>query len=164
MLELSEPLNVWLYARDLGAARRFYSDQLGLPLWREEPGQALHYGVGGVLLSIHVAPADEALPPRGSWLVFTVASGLDLLVEELGTRGILLEQPLEDRPFGRSAMFRDPDGHELWVCQPSATETQFYRWRVARRARTRPVAGPRRQKARRHEPPAPSRRLAHPSE
>jgi catechol 2,3-dioxygenase-like lactoylglutathione lyase family enzyme len=163
MLDLSEPLNVWLYVRDLETARRFYSDLLELPLWREEPREALHYGAGGALLSIRVA-AEGDLPPRGSWVVFAVTSGVDGICEELRTRGVVFEEPLADRPFGRSAMFRDPDGHELWVCQPSATETQFYRWRLARRARIRPLPGRRRPKIRRHEPPAPSHRLSHPQE
>jgi catechol 2,3-dioxygenase-like lactoylglutathione lyase family enzyme len=163
MLEHADPLNVWLYARDLDIARRFYSGLLGLPLWREEPKEALHYGVGGTLLSIHVAGGSD-LPPRGSWFVFTVASGIDETCDELQDRGIVFEKPLSDRPFGRAAMFRDPDGHELWICQPSATETQFYRWRVARRVRPRPVLAQRRPKTRRHEPQAPSRRRAHPPE
>ncbi|HYA10068.1 MAG TPA: VOC family protein [Thermoplasmata archaeon] len=163
MLELSEPLTVWLQARDLETSRRFYSDRLGLPLWREEPKVALHYGVGGGLLSIRVA-ADSDLPPRGSQLVFAVGSGIDELCADLQSRGVVFEQPLADRPSGRSAMFRDPDGHALWVCQPSATETQFYRWRLARRVRTRPVAGRRPARTRRHEPQAPSRRRPHPTE
>jgi len=163
MLELSEPLNVWFFTRDLARARRFYSEQLGLPLWREEPSEALHYGAGGALLSIHVSPG-ETLPTRGARIVFTIAAGIDATCDDLRGRGVVFDQPLADRSFGRSAMFRDPDGHELWVCQPSATETQFYHWRLARRARTRPVAGRRRQKVRRHEPPAPSRRRAHPPE
>jgi len=163
MLELAEPLNVWFFARNIQASKRFYAEQLGLPLWREEPEEALHFGAGGVLLSIHAASEND-LPPRGGRLVFTVVSGVDELCAQLLSRGISFEQPLDDRPFGRSAMFRDPDGHELWVCQPSATETQFYHWRVSRRVRTRPVLARRVPKARRHEPQAPSRRRPHPTE
>jgi lactoylglutathione lyase len=163
MLDLTEPLNVWLYARDLAAARRFYGEQLGLPLWREEPNEALHFGAGGGVLSIHVAE-DGDLPPRGGWLVFAVASGIDQLCEELRGRGIVLEKPLDDRPFGRSAMFRDPDGHELWVCRPSATETQFHRWRLTQRFRERRVPVQRRPKVRRHERKALSHRPPHRAE
>ena len=163
MLELVEPLNVWFTVRDLGASRRFYSERLGLPLWREEPNEALHYSLGGGLLSLHVGPAHD-LPPQGSWLLLAVASGIDLACEELGRRGVAFDQPLADRPFGRSAMFRDPDGHELWICEPSATETQFHRWRLARRQRERPLPAGRRPKSRRHEAKVPSRRRTHPAE
>jgi predicted enzyme related to lactoylglutathione lyase len=161
MLGRAEPLNVWLCARNLAIARRFYSDQLGLLLLREEPGEALHFGAGGAVISIHSA-SDGDLPPRGNWLVFNVPAGIDAKCEELKDRGIIFEQPLTNRPFGRSAMFRDPDGHELWICQPSATETQFFRWQQTQRVRPRPVARQRRLKVRRHERPAPSYRPAHP--
>jgi len=163
MLEHAEPLNLWLYVRDLTAARRFYSEQLGLPLWREEPTEALHYGTGGILLSLR-AGADGRLPPRGASLLFTIPSGIDEACEELQRRGVVFEQKLADRSFGRSAMFRDPDGHELWVCQPSATETQFFHWTLAHRNRPRPIPSQRPRKARRHERRAPSRRRAHPEE
>ena len=59
-------------------------------------------------------------------------------------------------------MFRDPDGHELWVCQPSATETQFYRWRLAERSRTRRVPVQRPANPRRHRPEPRARRERHP--
>lgn len=163
MLGRAEPLNIWLSARNLANSRRFYSDQLGLPLWREEPQEALHYGAGGTVLSIHAALAED-LPPRGSWLVFTVQSGIDGLCDELRGRGVVFEKPLADRLFGRSAMCRDPDGHELWFCQPSATETQFYRWQQTRRVRPRPVSARRRPKARPHVRPPPSYRTPHPVE
>ena len=163
MLEVAEPLNIWLSSRDLETARRFYADQLGLPLWREEPRVALHFGAGGAVLTIR-SVAESDLSARGLRVVFTVSSGIDEVCAGLRERGIVFEQALADRPSGRSAMFRDPDGHELWVCQPSATETQFHRWRLSRRIRTRPVAGQRRPKARRHERKEPSHRRPHPVE
>ncbi len=161
MLELTEPLNLWLSSRDLEGAREFYGRKLGLPLWREEPAEALHFGAGGFVLSVHAATGAD-LPPRGSRIVFTVANGIDGICDELRRRGIVFEEPLADRPFGRSAMFRDPDGHELWVCRPSETETQFHRWRQSQRSRERRIPVQRQPKPRRHEPPAPSRRTRHP--
>ena len=161
MLEVAEPLNVALAVRDLESSRRFYAQVLGLPLWREEPRIALHFGAGGALLSFYAA-ADGERGPRGVRLLLAVASGIDTVCEELGRRGVRFEAPLEDRPIGRSAMFRDPDGHELWVCQPSATETQFYRWRLAERSRTRRVPVQRPANPRRHRPEPRARRERHP--
>jgi predicted enzyme related to lactoylglutathione lyase len=163
MLELSEPLNVWLEVRDLGAAKRFYAEVLGLPLWREEPGEALHFGAGTSVLSVHATEASNG-PPRGAWLVFTVGSNVDLVCRELASRGVTFEKPLDDRPFGRSAMLRDPEGHELWIVRPSEAETQFYRWRQSHRQHQRRIPVQRRPKVRRHEREPVSRRRAHPSE
>ncbi len=163
MLELAEPLSVWLSARSLEAAREFYGTKLGLPLWHEEPAEALHFGAGGVVLTIRAAsPAD--LPPRGAAVVLTVANDIDAFCEELRQRGVTLAAPLADRPFGRSAMFRDPDGHELWVCRPSDGQAQFDRWRREQRLHDRRVPVQRRPQVRRHERTVPSRRRLHPDE
>lgn len=163
MLELAEPLNPWLSARSLERAREFYGGKLGLPLWREEPAEALHFGAGGSVLTVRAA-TDSELPPRGSRLLFTVGSDIDQLCQELAGRGVEFSEPLSDRPWGRSAMFRDPDGHELWICRPSATETQFHRWRSIQRQRERRVPVQRVAKVRRHERLPPSRRTRHPRE
>ena len=163
MLEMAEPLNVVLGARDLEASKRFYAEQLGLSLWREEPHQALHFGVGGVLLTIRKA-AEAELPPRGARLQFAVRDGLDELVTELQSRGVRFDQTPANGLAGRAAIFHDPDGHELWILQPSDAETQFSRWRTTRRLRTRPIPLQRRPQVRRHERPPVSRRQTHPTE
>ena len=163
MLEISEPLNVWLEVRDLAAAKRFYADVLGLPLWREEPGEALHFGAGTSVLSVRASGVADG-PPRGAWLVFTVGGNVDSVCQELAGRGVTFEKPLEDRPFGRSAMLRDPEGHELWILRPSETETQFYHWRQSHRRQERRIPVQRRPKLRRHEPAPVSRRRPHPVE
>lgn len=161
MLDSSAPLNVWVYSKDLGRSKRFYEGVLGLPLWREEPGEALHFGAGGSVLSIRAA-RDGASPARGVVVVFAVGRGIDETCAELERRGVPLEQPLADRPLGRSAMFRDPDGHELWVCRPSATETQFLRWRLSDRAKARRIPINRKRAPRRHQRRPQGRRLRHP--
>lgn len=163
MLARAETLNVWLSTPDLARAKRFYADLLGLPLWREEPGQALHFGVSGTLLSIRASTEGEA-PARDGRLILSVPVGLDEACQELEARGVVFAEPIADRPFGRSVMFRDPDGREVWLVRPSETETQFYRWRQAQRLRSRRVPVQRLPKARRHELPPPSRRTHHPTQ
>jgi predicted enzyme related to lactoylglutathione lyase len=161
MLELSEPLNLWLSVRDLERAKEFYGRRLGLHLWREEPKESLHFDAGAFVLSVHAAK-DGELPPRGSRIVFTVGSNIDGLCDELARRGVVFARPLADLALGRAAMFLDPDGHELWVCRPSATETQFERWKQRQRSRERRIPVQRRRQVRRHEPKPLSRRDPHP--
>jgi catechol 2,3-dioxygenase-like lactoylglutathione lyase family enzyme len=163
MLDQAEPLNLWLNVRSLEEARRFYGQKLGLPLLREEPAVALHFGAGGIVLTMR-AGAEPELPPRGDRLWFPVSANLDGLYEEMRRRGVVFEAPLADRTFGRSAMCRDPDGREIWICRPSAAETQFHHWQESRRLRLRRVPVQRRPTVRRHEPKPRSRRSRHPAE
>ncbi len=161
MLATAAPLNVWVYSGDLARAKRFYSETLGLPLWREEPGEALHYGAGGSLLSIR--PARNGGPSSlGVRVVFALGAEIDQACAELERRGVALEEPLADRPFGRSAMLRDPDGHELWLCRPSATETQFLRWQLSDRKKMRRIPVNRKPAPRPHQHRPRSRRTRHP--
>jgi len=161
MLDSTGPLNLWLYVRSLAESKRFYGEKLGLPLLREEPGEALHFAAGGTVLTLRVGAPNE-LPPRGARILLAVATDPDDLCEGLRDRGIVFEAPLVDRPIGRSAMFHDPDGHELWICRPASTETQFPRWRESRRLQTRPVVVQRRPSVRRHEPERRAVRARHP--
>ena len=161
MLESSSPLNVWIFSKDLARSRRFYHETLGLPLWREEPGATLHFGVGGGLLSIRAA-GPKAEPPRGVFVVLPIGRTIDQVCGQLAGRGVAFELPLADRDVGRSAMLRDPDGYEIWLVRPSATETQFQRWRSSERSKTRRIPVNRVVPPRRHTPPPRSRRPRHP--
>lgn len=161
MLEGSAPLNVWLESRDLARARHFYEGLLGLPLYREEPGSALHFGLAGGILTIRRAERASTARDAGK-VVVGLDRSIDQVCQGLVDRGIVLEEPLRDRDEGRSAMFRDPDGHEIWLCRPSATETQFVRWRQSDRTKSRRIPVNRPSSPRRHERPPRSRRGPHP--
>ena len=107
-------VNVWLSSSDLERSKRFYRDTLGLPLLNEEPGEALHFDAGGSVLSLHIQVPGESLS-KSSWLVFCIPHDLDTVYEDLGKSGVEWDAPLQDLPFGRGAMFLDPDGNELWL-------------------------------------------------
>ncbi len=161
MLDACAPLNVWIYARDLARSRRFYEETLGFPLWREEPGTALHFGVGGSVLSIR-RTADGNPVPHGVFVVLPLGREIDRICADLLARGVALEAPLADREFGRSAMLRDPDGYEIWIVRPSATETQVLRWRLRDRSRARRIPVNRKVAPRPHTRPLRTRRARHP--
>lgn len=163
MLETSAPINVWLPAKDLERSRRFYEGLLGLPCWREEPGVALHFGLAGGILTLR--RTERAAPaPHAAKLLLALDRSIDQVCRRLEEQGLVLEEPLQDREEGRSAMLRDPDGHEIWLCRPSATETQFLRWRLRDRSKNRRIPVNRPRTTRRHELPPRSRRGPHPRE
>lgn len=114
---------------DLGEARRFYGETLGLPV--EESGGAdmsmlfLTLGGGGKVL---VYPKDNHTPATFTVLNFPV-DDIDAAVEELGRRGVTFERypgfDADEKGIVRDAggpaiaWFTDPAGNVLSVLQES---------------------------------------------
>ena len=113
---------VTLFVEDLEAARRFYVEVFGLPVFYEDEASAV-FRFGDTLVNLLqateatelVEPAPVASPETGVRFQFTLGvDDVDTMCDELGRRGVeLLNGPL-DRPWGiRTASFRDPGGH-VW--------------------------------------------------
>lgn len=113
---------VTLFVEDLEAARRFYVEVFGLPVFYEDEASAV-FRFGDTLVNLLqateatelVEPAPVASPETGVRFQFTLGvDDVDAMCDELGRRGVeLLNGPL-DRPWGiRTASFRDPGGH-VW--------------------------------------------------
>ncbi|MFF7177296.1 VOC family protein [Streptomyces sp. NPDC008121] len=111
---------------DLGAARRFYADTLGLPV--EESGEGdmrmltLSLGSGAKVL---VYPKDDHAPASFTILNFPV-DDVDATVEELTRRGVTFEKypqfDADEKGVVRGqgptiAWFTDPAGNVLSVLQ-----------------------------------------------
>jgi catechol-2,3-dioxygenase len=107
------PVDVMLLATDLGVARRFYGDTLGLPLLLENE-QFLTFRCGGdsrlVVTKSTTGPREEAT--KASWWVDDLAGE----VAELRERGVQLQELPElgtvdgvaDLGFALAAWFIDP--------------------------------------------------------
>ncbi len=113
---------ITLFVEDLAAAKRFYNDVFGLPVFYEDDNSAV-FKFGETLINLLksseaddlVAPAAVASPDAGARFQLTLAvDDVDAMCEELKARGVeLLNGPM-DRPWGiRTASFRDPGGH-IW--------------------------------------------------
>jgi catechol 2,3-dioxygenase-like lactoylglutathione lyase family enzyme len=118
----SYPVDVMLLATDLGVARSFYGDILGLPVLVEDT-QFLTFGCGGdsrlVVTKSTTGPREEAT--KASWRVDDLAGE----VAWLQGRGV----PLEDLPelgtvdgiadigFALAAWFVDPDHNWIGLLQ-----------------------------------------------
>jgi len=100
--------------RDLGRARRFYEDVLGLPLDRETPG-GVEYTCGQVTLGVWepekmgrpFAPNPNAIALR----VADVAAGR----AELEAKGVVFEGETFDTGVCHMAFFHDSDGNALML-------------------------------------------------
>jgi catechol 2,3-dioxygenase-like lactoylglutathione lyase family enzyme len=114
----SYPVDVMLLATDLGVARRFYGDTLGLEVLLEDE-QFLTFRCGGdsrlVVTKSTTGTADEAT--QASWRVDDIAAE----VAELRARGVEIQEVPElntvdgvaDVGFALAAWFVDP--HQNWI-------------------------------------------------
>lgn len=114
-----------LAAPDVGAARAFYADTLGLEVTDADGILTLHLGGGGRVI---VYPKPDHQPATYTVLNFPVAD-VDAVVDELMARGVVfdhypgLEQ--DERGIMRGhgptiAWFRDPAGNILSVIEQPA--------------------------------------------
>ena len=113
---------VTLFVEDLEAARSFYVEVFGLPVFYEDEASAV-FKFGDTLVNLLqateatelVAPEPVASRDGGVRFQFTLGvDDVDAMCDELRERGVeLLNGPM-DRPWGiRTASFRDPGGH-IW--------------------------------------------------
>jgi catechol-2,3-dioxygenase len=112
------PVDVMLLATDLGVARHFYGDTIGLEVLLEDE-QFLTFGCGGdsrlVVTKSNIGTRDEAT--KASWRVDDLASE----VAWLRARGIQIQELPElgtvngvaDIGFALAAWFVDP--HHNWI-------------------------------------------------
>lgn len=126
MPELSRILETVLYAVDMDAAEKFYSDVLELPLLTKEPGRSLVYTVGPDMLLIFYAPESlkkTNLPAHGASGPGHVAFEIDeneyeTWKEHLTGRKVVIEKEVTWKSSARSLYFRDPSGNVLEIATP----------------------------------------------
>jgi catechol-2,3-dioxygenase len=118
----NHPVDVMLLATDLGVARSFYADTLGLPVLLEDE-QFLTFGCGGdsrlVVTKSTTGTRDEAT--KASWRVGDLAGE----VAELRARGVQIQDLPElgtvdgiaDIGFALAAWFTDPHNNSIGLLQ-----------------------------------------------
>lgn len=117
-------LETVLYADDLGAARIFYGEVLGLPVYREEEGRFIFFRCGQQMLLLFNPKATEkqniaeAPPPHGArgngHVCFRAARGeLDSWQSHLKKHDAAIEKVMDWPGGGRSLYVRDPAGNSV---------------------------------------------------
>src|SRR5215831_5436426 len=112
MIEASGVDHVVLHVSDVERSKKFYTEILGMTVYREDEGQVfLHAGLQGVALFRKTGDAPLVTGNDLNHLALNVASGTyETLKEELERHGV----PVSGRPGqDRCIYFRDPDGHRL---------------------------------------------------
>jgi predicted enzyme related to lactoylglutathione lyase len=107
-----------IVVKDLAAATAFYRDTLGVPVNEEEsiPGAFTQFRLaGGAILALQAQTEAPGRPPFEPALL---VDDVDAVYTAWKAKGVeMLDEP-HDKPFGRTFLFRTPDGHVLRAYQP----------------------------------------------
>ena len=106
---------VFLWVRDFDRMRAFYHETLGLPIAYENPHFA-DLRTGGCSIALHSEREPHAR--SDSWHMEFLVKDIEAAVTELSRRGIDVA-PIRSESFGRITTFRDPEGNEIGLEEPS---------------------------------------------
>lgn len=105
---------VGIVVKDVAATTAFFRDTLGFTLEGASPAMAQFEQEDGAILGIQLAdlPSDQSFEPA-----FAIAD-IDATYATWKARGVEIVEEPNDRPFGRTFVFRAPEGHLLRVYSP----------------------------------------------
>jgi predicted enzyme related to lactoylglutathione lyase len=107
---------VWLPVTDVDRAVDFYGETLGLEVEHHEHDWAI-VAAGHVRVGLNGRP-DEPAGEGGTVVAFGVGDDLEEAVDQLGAAGADVGDIVE-LPWGRVAVFHDPDGNQLQLYEPA---------------------------------------------
>ncbi|MEX2176588.1 MAG: VOC family protein [Pirellulaceae bacterium] len=126
--KLAAVLESCLYAADLAAAERFYTEILGLALHSRQEGRHLFLRCGSqMVLLFNAAEASQRgdldIPTHGATgeghLCFAMPEAkLAGWIDHLKRHGVAIEKIFDWPGGGRSVYFRDPAGNSLELASP----------------------------------------------
>jgi catechol 2,3-dioxygenase-like lactoylglutathione lyase family enzyme len=106
---------------DQEKAKGFYKDILGFNLLRDEPmgpsGKWIQLAPLGCTTTIALVTWFDGMKPGGLQGVMLNSDDIDADHRLLSSRGLQLSN-IEQQPWGRYAMFKDPDGNGWILRQP----------------------------------------------
>jgi len=106
---------------DQERAKKFYRDTLGFDLVRDEPmgpaGRWIQLAPKGCSTTIALVTWFDTMQAGGLQGVMLNSTDIDRDHEELSAKGLKLTA-IEQQPWGRFAMFKDPDGNGWILRQP----------------------------------------------
>jgi predicted enzyme related to lactoylglutathione lyase len=106
--------NVVIFVRDLAIAKKFYIDQLRLPLVQETQMMLEFFPGDGATFGVALAMHDAAMPLVGRHTGITLTvEDIVTLCRDLAAAGVKFAEPLEASPWGKMAVVMDPDGNQI---------------------------------------------------
>jgi catechol 2,3-dioxygenase-like lactoylglutathione lyase family enzyme len=127
-MKLGQLSEAALYSRDLGAAKRFYHDVLGLEIVSDMEGRGISFLCGETVLLVfdpeRTRVLDAGVPTHGAdgagHIAFVVEdSEIDPWRARLTERSVAIEGEVDWPRGGRSLYFRDPAGNVVELAPPA---------------------------------------------
>lgn len=106
--------NVVIFVRDTVAAKKFYKEQLQLPVANETDFMIEFFPGATSSLGVATALHEAAFPLVGRHTGITLqVNDLDSFCKKLTSAGVVFVEPLEQTPWGKMAVVSDPDGNQI---------------------------------------------------
>ena len=126
MPHLIGPDFVGIQAADLEAARAFYTEVVGLKAAPHAPPGAIVFDTKPIPFAVRTPVVDLGATDRLGWgiAIWFACDDADALHQHLTEKGVDIEFPPKDGPFGRYFAFRDPFGYTITthtIAQPQST-------------------------------------------
>ena len=130
-MTVGDPIEVCLYASDLEASRRFYSEVLGLEVLSQEPGRHVFFRCGRAVFLVF-NPDATSRPAKGHGLpipahgatgaghvAFSVTEAeIPVWRERLKEKQVPVESEVRWPGGGQSLYLRDPAGNSIELTTP----------------------------------------------
>jgi lactoylglutathione lyase len=112
---------VIVFVSDMNKSIVFYRDVLGFPLAYQSQ-KWTELDAGDINLALHLADAADhththATTPAGHCQIGLTVSDLDAFLAEMVGKGVKCVQPPKEEPFGRLAIYADPDDMPVSVAE-----------------------------------------------
>lgn len=110
---------IFILVHDFPGMFSFYHDILGFdaPYFEEGHFAFLKLGNTGPAIAMY-AGRTTPVTDESHWFIVIDVADIDEVAERLRERGIAVGA-IEDVPYGRAAIFRDPEGNAIEVHEPA---------------------------------------------
>lgn len=105
-----------LLVSDMKKAIGFYKDTLHLPLKNQSEDWTEFFG-SGTTLALHSVKRKKHTKATMTVLVGFMVNDLDATVRSLKEKRVKFFKEPKDEPFGKHAIFKDPDDHLISIAQ-----------------------------------------------
>lgn len=108
---------VFFRAKDPAALSKWYDDNFGITAMSETNVEPWQQTAGPTVFAPFAADSDYYPAHQQTMFNFRVHD-MDLMLEQLGSAGVKIDEHRQDEDYGRFAWVYDPEGNKIELWQP----------------------------------------------